>query len=651
MLVLCLSVLSIVSIVRAQSCTFKDTRFNYADASGQCGSSCTNGDTPVPNVCSGGLFCCTKPHCKVAGNNGFCQEENTCSGTAYASSQGATGCQPYPSASIKCCVASGSPSTGSGAQLLFKEDEQMAYAKTLSSITESGVDKYDVKIFLQNDNNDNSLTATWRNWWHTGIDFKVDTLSAATTLQVSVSNNGQSYPVKPLYSLDAGQTWQRVSSFTGGGNAKFTVVIPSGTKGDAVRLAKFYPYPIKKMNAFLATLNPVPLSQSTGHNLVELTPGKSTQNRDIRHFRIGAGERRVWIHSGAHPGETTSFYSIEGFLKFIVSDAPEAVDLRKFATFDILPMVNPDGVWLGNSRTNSKSINIEPQYAPSLSPSVMADEAKYIKAQIESIQSSASAQDYPIELLLNLHSTHGYDYPLHFRHAVSAVNQAVHNRETRWIQTFKNANAIVNKGQILSSSLTGRAYVEAFMFDKYSKDSSRNVDIMAITFEGTFSLQSDVEYVQVGHDMGIAIHKFLFPSCGGENRCRATKQCGGNVATAASGQACPTEKIGHGGPLVCCKPLARTEPPTSAPAITDPNAPTTTVDPNVPTTTVDPNAPTTTVDPNAPTNTADPNAPTTTADPNAPPATGDPSSASTSRSSLVSQIFIAFVVVSSCLLF
>ena len=76
------------------------------------------------------------------------------------------------------------------------------------------------------------------------------------------------------------------------------MVIPSGTKGDAVRLAKFYPYPIKKMNAFLATLNPVPLSQSTGHNLVELTPGKSTQNRDIRHFRIGAGERRVWIHSG-----------------------------------------------------------------------------------------------------------------------------------------------------------------------------------------------------------------------------------------------------------------------------------------------------------------------------------------------------------------
>ena len=66
----------------------------------------------------------------------------------------------------------------------------------------------------------------------------------------------------------------------------------------------------------------------------------------------------------------------------------------------------------------------------------MADEAKYIKTQIESIQSSASAQDYPIELLLNLHSTHGYDYPLHFRHAVSAVNQAVHNRETYVVGFF-----------------------------------------------------------------------------------------------------------------------------------------------------------------------------------------------------------------------
>jgi len=42
---------------------------------------------------------------------------------------------------------------------------------------------------------------------------------------------------------------------------------------------------------------------------------------------------------------------MEGFLKFICGDTRMAVNLRKCIIFKIVPMMNPDGVVLGNYRT------------------------------------------------------------------------------------------------------------------------------------------------------------------------------------------------------------------------------------------------------------------------------------------------------------
>lgn len=51
-----------------------------------------------------------------------------------------------------------------------------------------------------------------------------------------------------------------------------------------------------------------------------------------------------------HPGETNSSFIVEGILDFLVSDAPEAVALRDKYVFKIVPMLNPDGVIIGNYR-------------------------------------------------------------------------------------------------------------------------------------------------------------------------------------------------------------------------------------------------------------------------------------------------------------
>lgn len=52
-----------------------------------------------------------------------------------------------------------------------------------------------------------------------------------------------------------------------------------------------------------------------------------------------------------HPGETYGSWMMDGFLKFITSNDPIAINLRKIIVFKIIPMINPDGVIIGNYRS------------------------------------------------------------------------------------------------------------------------------------------------------------------------------------------------------------------------------------------------------------------------------------------------------------
>ena len=53
-----------------------------------------------------------------------------------------------------------------------------------------------------------------------------------------------------------------------------------------------------------------------------------------------------------HPGETVASFIMQGFLDFITGYSQEAIDLRKRIVFKIVPMINPDGVIVGNYRSS-----------------------------------------------------------------------------------------------------------------------------------------------------------------------------------------------------------------------------------------------------------------------------------------------------------
>ncbi|CAL1538014.1 unnamed protein product [Lymnaea stagnalis] len=60
--------------------------------------------------------------------------------------------------------------------------------------------------------------------------------------------------------------------------------------------------------------------------------------------------KTVLITARVHPGETPSSFVCQGIIDFLVSNHPIAKILREHLVFKIIPMLNPDGVYLGNYR-------------------------------------------------------------------------------------------------------------------------------------------------------------------------------------------------------------------------------------------------------------------------------------------------------------
>ncbi|KAJ3143740.1 Cytosolic carboxypeptidase 2, partial [Irineochytrium annulatum] len=77
-----------------------------------------------------------------------------------------------------------------------------------------------------------------------------------------------------------------------------------------------------------------------------------------------AGRRGIVVSARVHPGETNASFMMRGLLNFLTSSSAEAQYLRERYVMKIVPMLNPDGVIVGNYRCNIYGFDLNRCWRP-----------------------------------------------------------------------------------------------------------------------------------------------------------------------------------------------------------------------------------------------------------------------------------------------
>ena len=210
---------------------------------------------------------------------------------------------------------------------------------------------------------------------------------------IGLNDDNDPKEAQMVYSCD-GENWNRLTNHIySAGTYTFTETFTC----DEVQIATFFPFSYKKMRDFLDSVS---TSQWADKDVL----GSSEQGRDIDLLTITntaipmEDKKIIYIIGRQHAAETASSHMLEGMINFLISDDVNACGFRNNYVWYIVPMVNPDGVYDGNSRATSEGVDPNKDWHPNNHDSV---EINIVRTHIQSINS------YPgpgIDFFIDWHS-------------------------------------------------------------------------------------------------------------------------------------------------------------------------------------------------------------------------------------------------------
>uniref|UniRef100_A0A8U8BS75 Cytosolic carboxypeptidase 2 n=1 Tax=Geospiza parvula TaxID=87175 RepID=A0A8U8BS75_GEOPR len=122
--------------------------------------------------------------------------------------------------------------------------------------------------------------------------------------------------------------------------------------GDTCFFAAGYPYTYSDLGRYLRALvaDPARSQYCMVRALCRSLAGNTVPLLTITGPGGTAGKRAVVLSARVHPGESGGSWAMRGFLDFLLSPHEDAQLLRRLCVFKVVPMLNPDGVVVGNSR-------------------------------------------------------------------------------------------------------------------------------------------------------------------------------------------------------------------------------------------------------------------------------------------------------------
>ncbi|KAM9633659.1 cytosolic carboxypeptidase 3 isoform 4-T4 [Morphnus guianensis] len=161
------------------------------------------------------------------------------------------------------------------------------------------------------------------------------------------------------YKNNAGQDGRQYFSLT------WTFQFPHDR--DTCYFAHCYPYTYSNLQEYLVAISKDPVKSKICkiHILCHSLAGNSVYVLTITNPpKSGKGTKRkaVILTARVHPGETNSSWIMKGFLDYILGNSGKAQLLRDNFVFKVVPMLNPDGVIVGNHRCSLTGQDLNRKY-------------------------------------------------------------------------------------------------------------------------------------------------------------------------------------------------------------------------------------------------------------------------------------------------
>ncbi|XP_030621197.1 cytosolic carboxypeptidase 2 [Chanos chanos] len=137
---------------------------------------------------------------------------------------------------------------------------------------------------------------------------------------------------------------------------------------DTCYLAHCYPYTYSQLQRYLRGVvsDPAKASYCKIRVLCRSLAGNSvyvlTVTAPSNSWQESRSKRAVVVTARVHPGETNGSWMMQGFLDFLLGDSPDARLLRETFIFKVVPMLNPDGVVVGNYRCSLSGRDLNRNY-------------------------------------------------------------------------------------------------------------------------------------------------------------------------------------------------------------------------------------------------------------------------------------------------
>nr|XP_020469450.1 cytosolic carboxypeptidase 2 [Monopterus albus] len=245
---------------------------------------------------------------------------------------------------------------------------------------------YDYELSLHTD----MYTRKYTQWFY----FRVRNMKAGvnyrfTIINLMKSNSLYSQGMRPLLYSERAASEKRVGWQRSGSNIKYSRNCSQSTKdnssepialfsltwtlqfpydSDTCYLAHCYPYTYSHLQHYLRCIsaNRTVASYCKLRVLCYSLAGNAVYVMTVTSQGTGRVEGRtkkaVVVTARVHPGETNSSWMMEGFLDFLLGDSEDAQLLRDTFVFKVVPMLNPDGVVVGNYRCSLAGRDLNRNY-------------------------------------------------------------------------------------------------------------------------------------------------------------------------------------------------------------------------------------------------------------------------------------------------